>query len=117
MLNGSYTNQQFLDFMLVATLKKADSERQTAGVFTVSIYLYMLIELCMCILTPCILTVNGLVIVYDDLFIKYLLVKVGGTDLFSVADKFYVQSPTHYKGVHVLHKVSPLVNLAILETN
>ena len=48
MLNGSYTNQQFLDFMLVATLKKADSERQTAGVFTVSLYLYILIELCMC---------------------------------------------------------------------
>ncbi|XP_067945663.1 spondin-1-like [Watersipora subatra] len=32
-LNGSYANQQFLDFMLVATLKEAGDERQTAGSF------------------------------------------------------------------------------------
>ena len=33
-LNGSYSNQQFLDFMLVA-VRKGETERSTAGIFTV----------------------------------------------------------------------------------
>lgn len=37
-LNGTYMNQQFLDFMLVAVPKATTSERQTAGTFTVSFF-------------------------------------------------------------------------------